>query len=95
MNSMKPTNIAHSKLKFIQPIFNNIFFSCDNHYVIAAKTPETEGKLIIEFKNEKGHENRGLFKDDREKDRARVLLDSNWQDDSESDDDFKCGPGMC
>ena len=90
MNSMTPTNIAHSKLKFIQPIFNNNIFSCDNHYVIEAKTPETEGKLVIEFKNEKGQEHRGMFKDDREKDRARVLLQTGWQDDSESDEDFKC-----
>ena len=65
-------------------------YSCDNHYVIEAKTPETEGKLVIEFKNEKGHENRGLFRDDREKIRERVLQPDTWQDDSESDEDFKC-----
>ena len=65
-------------------------YSCDNHYVIEAKTPETEGKLVIEFKNEKGHENRGLFRDDREKIRERVLQPDTWQDDSESDEDLKC-----
>ena len=40
-----------------------------------------------------------MFKDDREKDRVRVLQRTEWEDDSESDDDFKmpaggCGPGM-
>ena len=30
------------------------------------------GKLVIEFKAEKGHENK-VFKDEREKDRSRVL----------------------
>ena len=90
-NSKKPMSIAHSKYKY-SPSYNNFFQynSCDNHYVIAAKTPETEGKLVIEFKNEKGHENRGLFKDDREKDRARVLQNTDWEDSDESDDDFKC-----
>ena len=49
---------------------------------------------MIEFKAERGHENK-VFKDDREKERSRVLMkDGNaWDDDSESDDDFKmpCG----
>ena len=62
---------------------------CDNHYVIEAKTRETEGKLVIEFKAEKGHEHK-MFKDDREKDRARVLdPDTMWKDSEESDEDFK------
>ena len=39
---------------------------CDNHYVIEAKTPLTEGTLKIEFVMEKGHEEK-VFKDDREK----------------------------
>ena len=84
-------SIAHSKYKY-KPPFNNFFLdnSCDNHYVIEAKTPETEGKLVIEFRNEKGHENRGLFKDDREKERARVLQETEWNDSEESDEDFKC-----
>ena len=30
---------------------------CDNHYIIEAKTPFTEGKLVLNFKMEKGHEN--------------------------------------
>ena len=34
---------------------------------------EPEKKMVIEFKAEKGHENK-MFKDDREKERDRVLL---------------------
>ena len=45
---------------------------CDNKYVIEAKTIENTGKLVLDFKMEKGHENK-MFKDDREKERARVL----------------------
>ena len=63
---------------------------CDNHYVIEAKTIENTGKLVIEFKKEKGHENK-MFVDDREKQRERVLQAEVW-DDSESDDDFKMPP---
>ena len=56
--------------------------------MIEAKSRETEGKLVIEFKAEKGHENK-MFKDEREKDRNRVLQkDIEWND-SESDDDYK------
>ena len=44
--------------------------NCDNHYIIEAKTPETEGKLVIEFEQEKGHEQK-VMKDDREKQRNR------------------------
>ena len=40
--------------------------------MIEAKTPETQGKLVLNFKTEKGHENK-VFKDDREKQRERVL----------------------
>ena len=29
---------------------------CDNHYMVEAKTPFTEGKLVIEFGMEKGHD---------------------------------------
>ena len=29
---------------------------CDNHYIIEAKTPDTEGALKIEFIAERGHE---------------------------------------
>ena len=61
-------------------------FRCDNHYVVEAKTPETEGKMVIEFKGQKGHENK-MFVDNREKVRAKVLDD--FEKDSESDDDFK------
>ena len=71
---------------------------CDNHYIIEAKTKENTGKLVLEFKMEKGHENK-MMKDDREKDRQRVLQqDIEWNDDSESDEDFKMpmgGPGKC
>ena len=46
---------------------------CDNHYIIEAKTPMTEGVLKIEFTMEKGHENE-IFKDDRQKPREQVLM---------------------
>ena len=69
---------------------------CDNHYVIEAKTKENCGKLVIGFKMEKGHENK-MVKDDREKDRARVLQQEiDWgSDDDESDEDFKVPASMC
>ena len=57
--------------------------SCDNHYVIEAKTKENTGKLVIEFKTEKGHENK-MFVDEREKGRGRVLQQNLWDSD-ESD----------
>lgn len=46
---------------------------CDNHFIIEAKTPETEGTLQITFEHERGHENK-IMKDDREKDRRLVLM---------------------
>ena len=60
--------------------------------MVEAKTPETEGKFVIGFMHEKGHENK-IMKDDREKERERVLMpDTNWASDSEeSDEDFKGG----
>ena len=62
---------------------------CDNHYVIEAKTPETEGKLVLNFKMEAGHEHK-MVKDDREKERNRVLQQGvDWGNDSESDEDFR------
>ena len=54
--------------------------NCDNHFIIEAKTPETEGKLVIEFENEKGHE-MNVMKDDRQKDRKRQL--DYWEHDKE------------
>ena len=45
---------------------------CDNHYILEAKTPESSGKLVIEFEQEKGHENK-MFKDDREKQRSKQI----------------------
>ena len=67
-------------------------FSCDNQYIIEARSKADTGKLVIEFKAEKGHENK-VFKDDRERERGRVLQqDLAWNDDSESDDDFKMPP---
>ena len=69
--------------------YSNQVYSCDNHYVIEAKTRETEGKMVVEFKTEAGHENK-LFKDDREKERGRVLQkDIDWKDDSEEDEDYR------
>ena len=65
--------------------------SCDNHYVIEAKTKENTGKLVIEFKTEKGHENK-MFVDEREKGRGRVLQQNLWDSD-ESDEDFRA-PGV-
>ena len=64
--------------------------NCDNHFMPEAKTPETEGKLIIDFKMEKGHENR-VVEDGREKQRGRTLQEAIWTaaDSDESDDDFK------
>ncbi len=64
---------------------------CDNHFMPEAKEAQMSGKLVIEFKAEKGHENK-MFKDEREKDRARVLEKDVWEDDSESDEDFKTVP---
>ena len=61
---------------------------CDNHYVIEAKTKENCGKLVLNFKMEKGHENK-MMKDDREKESGRVLQDEiDWAANSDSDDDF-------
>ena len=43
---------------------------CDNHFILEAKTPEQNGKLVIEFEAEKGHENK-MLKDEREKERSK------------------------
>ena len=73
----------------VEPDFSPLVCSCDNHFYIEAMTPETESDIMIEFKAERGHEHH-LFKDEREKDRQRVLQESvDWGDDSKSDDDFK------
>ena len=56
---------------------------CDNHYVVEAKTPDTEGHMVIEYKAQKGFEHK-MYKDERERVRERVLAP-----DSESDEDFK------
>merc|ERR1719272_1777390 len=53
--------------------------NCDNHYIIEAKTPHTEGRMVIEFENEKGHE-QNIMKDDRQKGRARQL--DYWEHDN-------------
>jgi len=52
-------------------------YRCDNHYVIPAETPESKGKLVIEFEQEKGYEHK-MFKDDREKDRESKMLQWPW-----------------
>ena len=68
---------------------------CDNHYVIEAKTPLTEGTLKIEFLFEKGHEGK-VFKDEREKERKQVLdhyqepLSDTELDELDGDDDDCC-----
>ena len=45
---------------------------CDNHFMPEAKTPETEGKLIIDIKMEKGLEGQVTL-DSREKERGKTL----------------------
>ena len=45
---------------------------CDNHYMIEAKTPLTEGKMMVEVTQERGHEHK-MFKDDREKEHKPTL----------------------
>ena len=70
-----------------------LLYRCDNQYIIEAKEKGDGGKLVLEFKAEKGHEHK-IFKDDREKERDRVLQkDVDWGSDSESDDDFKIPVG--
>ena len=49
-------------------LLSNIMQNCDNHFMPEAKTPETEGHLVIGFEAAKGHENK-MFVDDREKQR--------------------------
>lgn len=58
---------------------------CDNHFIIEAKTPQTEGKMVIEFEQERGHENK-MFKDEREKQRKAALQKIDWT--STKDDDM-------
>ena len=50
---------------------------CDNHFMIEAKTPETEGKLVFEFEMETGHENK-VVQDDRERQHKKALDFSNY-----------------
>ena len=57
---------------------------CDNHYIIEAKTPETEGQLVIEFEQEKGHENK-VMKDEREKTRKKTLSTNCWRGTKDDD----------
>jgi len=45
--------------------------------MIEAKSKADGGRLVIEFKAEKGHEHK-VMKDDREKDRGRVLQQDLW-----------------
>ena len=56
---------------------------CDNHFIIEAKTPLTEGRLVVEVDQARGHEHK-VFKDDREKQRAPTLeQDLDWRPASE------------
>ena len=55
---------------------------CDNHYIIEAKTPESTGRMVIEFQTQKGHENK-VFKDDREKQKNAVLDYNGFSSDEE------------
>ena len=53
---------------------------CDNHFIIEAKTPATEGRLVVEIEQERGHEARSMFVDERERQRAPTLQkEVNWQ----------------
>mmetsp|Transcript_67805 Transcript_67805/g.93893 ORF Transcript_67805/g.93893 Transcript_67805/m.93893 type:complete len:85 (+) Transcript_67805:157-411(+) len=47
---------------------------CDNQYIIPAKTPETEGKMVVQIDQKAGHEHK-MFKDMREKQRQLALDD--------------------
>ena len=57
--------------------------------MIEAKTPEE--KLVIEFKTEKGHDHK-MFKDDREKERGKALMNDKLWESEDSDEDFNCPP---
>ena len=59
---------------------------CDNHFIIEAKTPFTEGKMVLEFQNERGHENK-MFKDEREKERKQVLDHAGFDDKDQAEAD--------
>ncbi len=65
---------------------------CDNHFIIEAKTPDTEGRFVVKIEQAAGHEHK-LFKDDREKERSLTLQqEADWKpthdpiSDSELDD---------
>ena len=52
---------------------------CDNHFIIEAKTPETEGRFVVTIEQGKGHEHK-MVKDDREKQRSATLQeDVPWE----------------
>ena len=48
---------------------------CDNHYYIEAETPEMKGELRFEVEAKEGYEHK-LMKDEREKDRKSIFIDS-------------------
>ena len=52
---------------------------CDNHFIIEAKTPETEGHLQIGFEMEAGHEHM-VMKDERQPERKPVLMQAPIED---------------
>ena len=62
--------------------------NCDNHYYLEAETPESKGRLVVEFEAKKGHEHK-LYKDEREKERERTLMDYADVVISDDDEDFK------
>ena len=52
---------------------------CDNHFIIEAKTRESQGRLVVEVQQERGHENK-MFVDERERQRAPTLQrEIDWQ----------------
>ena len=61
---------------------------CDNHYIIEAKTQQTEGRMVVTVQQERGHEHK-MMKDDREKDRGQTLdRSSAWQQTDGMQPDF-------
>ena len=46
---------------------------CDNHYYLEAKTPETQGRMVVEVEAKEGFEHK-LMRDERERERKSAFL---------------------
>lgn len=46
-------NIVQTAVRMFSS-FNSYYLTTDNHYIIEAKTPETEGKLVVQFEGSAG-----------------------------------------